>query len=222
LLHAKNKYNFLCNGQVSPKKECVVKPVFDHISQKFSERNTLEDQLSAVFYYGRAGLGEKCTCQRIGHALGQNLSNFMRRSKDICKMCHNIWERTQLKNEVLATDISYYSKASKIVFTLIEKLLRWVYVIAVGNCYSSPELFGLLNKHETGVVGTVRSDGKGLLDFMGGKGDERKLAVFIRKLMAAKWKDKRDVYMPSGMHNEEMQTAHDKKCGNETTAEGVH
>jgi hypothetical protein len=38
-------------------------------------------------------------------------------------------------------------------------------------------------------------------------------ASYRNKLMALKWKDKRDVYMIISIHDDEMGTIHDKKCG---------
>jgi hypothetical protein len=68
----------------------------------------------------------------------------------------------------------------------------------------------------------VRSNRKGLLRDMKKKLKKGEVAVsFRRKLMALKWKDKRDVHMLSSIHNEEMQTVRDKK-GGETNAESVH
>jgi aryl-phospho-beta-D-glucosidase BglC (GH1 family) len=40
------------------------------------------------------------------------------------------------------------------------------------------------------------------------------VAVSYRnKLMTLKWKDKRDVYMLISIHDDEIGTIHDKKCG---------
>jgi hypothetical protein len=124
---------------------------------------------------------------------------------------------TELNNEVLGIDISHYSKLSKTMFTLAEKLLRQVYIIGLDNYYSSPELFYMLNELETDAVGTVRSNRKGFLtDIMGKKIKKREVAVsFRRKLMALKWTDKRYVFMLSSIHDEEMQTVRDKKGGDQ-------
>jgi hypothetical protein len=103
-------------------------------------------------------------------------------------------------------EISPYSKPSKTVFNLAEKLLRQGYIIGLDNYYSSPELFDMLNNLETDAVGTVRSNRKGLpRDITEKKWKKGEMAVsFRRKLMALKWKDKRDVCMPSSIHDEEM------------------
>jgi hypothetical protein len=79
-------------------------------------------------------------------------------------------EDTELKKQVHGINISHYSKPSKIVFILAEKLLRQGYIIGLDNHYSSPELFYMLNELETGAVRTARSNRKGLLrDIMGRK-----------------------------------------------------
>jgi hypothetical protein len=69
---------------------------------------------------------------------------------------------TELKSEIYGADISHYSMPSKIVFTSAEQLLNQGYIIGLDNCYSSPELFSLLNKLRMDSVGTVRSNRKGL------------------------------------------------------------
>jgi hypothetical protein len=150
-------------------------------------------------------------------------SHFGMESFKLCKAkTGHVWNMlwytgkdTEQKNEVLGIDISHYSKLSKTVFTLAEKLLRQGYIIGLDNYYSSPELFDTLNKLETDAVGTVRCNRKGLLrDIMGKKLKKEEVAVsFRRMLMALIWKDKRDVCMLSSTHDEEMQTVRDKKGG---------
>jgi hypothetical protein len=44
---------------------------------------------------------------------------------------------TELKNEVLGISISHYSKPSKVVFTLAEKLLIQAFIIGLDNYYSN-------------------------------------------------------------------------------------
>jgi hypothetical protein len=99
------------------------------------------------------------------------------------------------------------------VFTLVEKLLRQIYIIALGNYYSSVELFDMLNELETDAVGTVRSNRKGLPGaIMGKKLKKGEVTVsFRRKLIALKWKSNREVCMLSNICSEEMQTVRDKK-----------
>jgi hypothetical protein len=124
---------------------------------------------------------------------------------------------TELKEKVLV-NISHYSKPSKIVFTLSKKLLRQDYIIRLDSYYGSPEIFGMLNSLETGAVGTVRSNRKGLpRDIMGKKLKKRDLVFsFRRKLMSLKLKYKRSVFMLGSLHDEGMQTVHYKRCGRKT------
>jgi hypothetical protein len=117
-----------------------------------------------IFYCGRAGLGGKFTSQRKDQVLGWNHSNFAKRRQDLCGICSGVQGRTELKNKVFGIDILYYSKPSKIVFTLAEKLFRQAYIIGLDNYCISPELFDLLNELETDAVGTVKSDRKDFLE----------------------------------------------------------
>jgi hypothetical protein len=89
------------------------------------------------------------------------------------------------------------------------------YISGLDNYYSSTELFDLLNQLHTDVVGTARSNRKGLpKDVMNCKLKKGEVAVSYRnKLMALKRKDKRDVCILSSIHGDEMKTVCDKKGG---------
>jgi hypothetical protein len=77
---------------------------------------------------------------------------------------------------------------------------------------SSPDLFHLLNKLYANAVRTVRSNRKGLLkDAMNCKLKKEVAVSFGNKLMALKWKNKRDVCMLNSIHDDEMKTVGGKK-----------
>jgi hypothetical protein len=191
--------NEVYRGQVSP-KFYNVKPVFDHLLGTFSASHVPENQLSIdeslLLWKGRLGWKVYIPKKR---------SRFDMESFKLCEAktgyIWNMWytgSETELKSEIHGIDISHYSKLSKIVLTLAEQLLTR----CLDNYYSSPELFDLLNQLYTDAVVTVRSNRKELpKDVMKCKLKKGDVAVSYRnKLMALKWKDKRDVCMLSSIH----------------------
>jgi hypothetical protein len=86
-------------------------------------------------------------------------------------------------------------------------------MVGLDNCYSSPQLSVLLTKLQTHAVGTVISNRKALPgNIMGRKLKKGEVEVSIRRrLMALKWKDKRDICMLNSIHNEEKRSVHDNK-----------
>jgi hypothetical protein len=78
-----------------------------------------------------------------------------------------------------------------------------------------------LNQLHTSAVGNIRSSRKGLPeDVINCKLKKGGVAVSYRnKLMALKWKDKRDVCMLISTHDNEMGTVCDKKCGSKQKLE---
>jgi hypothetical protein len=72
----------------------------------------------------------------------------------------------------------------------------------------------LLNQHHTNAVQNIRCNRKRLPeDVINCKLKEGVAVSYRNKLMALKWKDKRDVCMLISIHDDEMGTIHDKKCG---------
>jgi hypothetical protein len=135
------------NGQVPP-KSYKVKPVFDHLIHKFSESYIPKDQLSIdeslLLWKGR--LGWKMYIPKKRSCFG--MESFKLCEAKTGYAWNMLWytgKDTELKNEVLGIDTSHYSKPSKIVFTLAEKLNRQGYMIGLDNYCSSPELFDMLN-----------------------------------------------------------------------------
>jgi hypothetical protein len=103
-----------------------------------------------------------------------------------------------------------------ILFILADHLLNQDFVIGLDNYYNSPEFFSLLNQLHTDAVGNIISNRKRLPEdvinckLKKGKGGEA--VLYRNKLMALKWKDKRDVCMLISIQDDEMGTIYDKKC----------
>ena len=103
--------------------------------------------------------------------------------------------------------------STKIVMSLIKPLLKKGYCLTIDNYYTSPQLADLLISNLTDLYGTVRSNRKDLPDGLS-KEKLRKgeVTAFRRgKLMAMRWKDKKDVYLLSSIHNAEQQDVETRK-----------
>jgi len=96
-----------------------------------------------------------------------------------------------------------YGLASSSVLSLADQLLGKGYCITMDNFYTSPELLDILIKNKTDAYGTVRSNRRNLPDDFGKeklkRGDVR--AWQKGKMMALRWKDKKDVCVMSTVHN---------------------
>ena len=96
-----------------------------------------------------------------------------------------------------------YGVSTSSVFSLIDALLEKGYCVTLDNFYTSPELLEILIKHKTDTYGTVRSNRKNLpTNFAREKlkrGDVR--AWQKGKMVALRWKDKKDVCVMSTVHN---------------------
>jgi hypothetical protein len=92
---------------------------------------------------------------------------------------------------------------SKVVLSLVHPLLGKGYTVNMDNFFSSPALYDLLCRHQTDAVETLRSNCKGVPKELSGKklkkGDI--YAMYSRKLMVLRWRDKKDAYMLSTYHD---------------------
>ena len=92
-----------------------------------------------------------------------------------------------------------------IVMKMIEKYLYRGHNLYVDNWCSSPALFELLHQKKTGACGTVNVNRRGLSDFQAFDLNENEQVCFhTDKLLALRWKDKRDVHMISTIHGTEI------------------
>ena len=94
--------------------------------------------------------------------------------------------------------------AHRIVIDLLNSFLGKGHWVFTDNYYSSPELFLDILNHGTYVTGTVRSNRKHFPQFL----KDGKMEVVgsyhfatSRHLVAARWRDRRDVFMLSTAHN---------------------
>ena len=96
-----------------------------------------------------------------------------------------------------------YGISTSSVLSLIDGLLGKGYCVTMDNFYTSPELFEVLIQNKTDAYGTVRSNRRNLPpDFPKEKLKKGEVAAWQKgKMIALKWKDKKDVCLISTVHN---------------------
>lgn len=93
--------------------------------------------------------------------------------------------------------------STQVVLSLIEPLLDKGYCLMTDNFYTSPQLADFLVKRQTDTYGTLKSTRKEVpSEIRNKKLKKGDVIAFQRgKVMAMKWKDKKDVCLLSTIHN---------------------
>ena len=93
--------------------------------------------------------------------------------------------------------------SSQIVMTLLEPLFGKGYCLTTDNFYTSPQLAELLLSHKTDCYGTVKISRKEIpAQLKTRKLQKGQVSAYRRgKVLAMKWKDKRDVCLLSTIHS---------------------
>ena len=96
-----------------------------------------------------------------------------------------------------------YGMSTSSVLSLIDGLLGKGYCVTMDNFYTSPELFDILIQNKTDAYGTVRSNRRNLPpELPKQKLNKGEVVAWQKgKMMALKWKDKKDVCLMSTVHN---------------------
>ncbi|XP_068089543.1 piggyBac transposable element-derived protein 4-like [Hyperolius riggenbachi] len=98
---------------------------------------------------------------------------------------------------------SQYGIATSSVLTLTEPLLNQGYCVTTDNFYTSPELYEVLVQNKTDCYGTVRPNRRNMPSSFACK--KLKLGEIVAwqkgKIMALRWRDKKDVCLLSTVHN---------------------
>lgn len=107
---------------------------------------------------------------------------------------------------------SNYGMATSSVLTLLEPLLNQGYCVTMDNFYTSPELFEVLIQNKTDAYGTVRPNRRDMPSIFGKKKLKpgEMVAWQKGKMMAIRWRDKKDVCLMSTVHNTSTATVHTK------------
>jgi Transposase IS4/DDE_Tnp_1-like zinc-ribbon len=110
------------------------------------------------------------------------------------------------KDTLIDNKYAQYGLSTSSVLSLVDPLLDKGYCVVMDNFYSSPELFNVLLSRSTDAYGTVRPNRKGMPSEMKRKKINAGEMIAWRKdkLLAFKWKDKRDVHILSTVHGSTM------------------
>lgn len=94
--------------------------------------------------------------------------------------------------------------SSRVVLELSHSLLNKGYCLYLDNYYTSPDLTDKLIRRRTDCVGTMRVNRKGIPTEIKSKKLQKgnHIAMYRRKQMIMKWKDKRDIVMTSTIHDD--------------------
>ncbi|XP_068122252.1 piggyBac transposable element-derived protein 4-like [Hyperolius riggenbachi] len=122
-----------------------------------------------------------------------------------------IWNAIIYTGKGTQFDPSYsqFGLASASVLSLISPLLGQGYCLTTDNYYTSPELYEHLIRHKTDSYGTVRPNRRNLPSaFSAQKLKPGEITAWQKgKLMALRWKDKKDVSVLSTVHNTDTAAA---------------
>ena len=94
--------------------------------------------------------------------------------------------------------------SGSVVSTLMAPYLGKGHSLYIDNWYTSPQLAMFLHSHQTNMCGTVRPNWRGLPQLTKKLKKGEVEALHNNTMMALKWKDKREVFMLTTMHTDEM------------------
>ena len=178
--------------------------VYSMLQEKFQSVYTPERDVSIdeslMLYKGRLGWVQYIPMKRSRfgikyYMLCESSSGY------VWKFMIYVGKGTQISQEYPNLNM-----AAQIVMDLMKPLLRKGYRLTIDNFYTYPELVDILVQNYTDVLGTIRLNRKQLPD----KFKKEKLkkgqvrAVQRGKVMALRWRDKKDVAMISTVHNPAM------------------
>ena len=107
------------------------------------------------------------------------------------------------KDTVYHPDVAADSPiGSKVIYTLVNSLFGKGYCISMDNFFSSPQLYNMLCDNNTDSVGTLSANRNGVPKEIASKKLKKGeiAAIYTRRLMLLKWKDKKDMLMLSTFH----------------------
>lgn len=196
--------NNLMQENVPSRKLYKVKPILDHMRRKFMTTYIPEKYISVdeslVGWKGRLQWKQYIPSKR--KRFGMKL--FM-----LCESSSGY-----VYNFIIYTgaDTDYGHKyqdeplSARVVLALSDNLLDKGYCLYLDNFYTSPNLVDKLLRRRTDCVGTMRLTRKGVPEEIKSKKLEKgqTIAMYRRKQMLLKWKDKKDILMVSTVHDDNM------------------
>ena len=186
----------------SPDKLFKVRPLLDHLCDKFGEVYTPSCNISIdeslLLWKGRLGFKQYIPLKRARFGI----KCFM--------LCEDSGYTFKFKiytgRENVPPPAGALSVSERVVADLIEPLLDKGYHLYIDNWYTSIPLLKFLFDHGTLACGTIQSNRKGFPDPVKKAKLKRGEVKAYRsnELLSMKFKDKRDVLMLTTIHNEEM------------------
>ena len=97
-------------------------------------------------------------------------------------------------------------------FRILDIITRLGYCISMDNFFSLPQLYNMLWDNYTDSVGTLRANRKGVPKEIACKKFKKCeiAAMYTRRLMVLKWKDKKDVLMLNTFHDDNTKEIEDQ------------
>lgn len=179
-------------------------PVYQYLENKFKtsyvpERDITVDE-SLLLYKGRLGWVQYIPMKR---------ARFGIKFYMLCESTSGyVWSLIIYtgKGTKLDADFADFPMSSQIVLTLVKPLLRQGYCLTTDNFYTSPQLSDFLILNSTDSYGTVKVTRKEMPQSLRNKKLRKgEIAAERRgKVLAMRWKDKKDVVLLSTIHTMDM------------------
>ena len=197
----------------SPDKLFKLRPLIDHLFEKFQEvytptRNISIDE-SLLLWKGRLSFKQYIPLKRARFGV----KSFM--------LCEDSGYTYRFKiytgKEIVVPAQQELSLSEKVVADLMQPLLQKGYHLYTDNWYTSLPLYRYLYQHGTSACGTIRCNRKGFPEQVKNAKLKKGEIIAARsdELMALKFKDKKDVYMLSTIHANSMVHRPDRRHRNQ-------
>lgn len=201
-LHFSNNEDYNPNEHPNPKLNKIW-PIYEDFSKKFSKFYSLDRDVtideSLLLYKGRLGWKQYIPLKR---------ARFGIKSYLLCESKSGyVWSFIIYtgKGTVINQNYAAYGLTSQIVLSLMEPLFNLGHCLITDNFYSSPQLSDILLTKQTDTYGTAKANRKEMPPLMHTKKVPKgKIIGYQRgKLLALRWRDKKDIIMLSTVHNTE-------------------
>jgi len=208
-LHFCNNDDFDANTHPAPKLKKIWE-VYQMLLHKFQSTYTPQRDLSIdesmMAYKGRLGWVQYIPSKR---------ARFGVKFFTLCEsQTGYIWNSIIYcgKGTTFNEKYAQYGLSMSSVLSLVDALLGKGYCVTVDNFYTSPELLDILIRNKTDAYGTVRSNRRNLpSDFTRDKLKKGEVRAWQKgKMLALRWRDKKDICLLSTVHNATSSTVKTK------------
>ena len=211
-LHFNDNSHMPAPADPSPDKLFKLRPLLDHLFEKFQVAyvpscNISIDE-SLLLWKGRLSFKQYIPLKRARF----EVKSFM--------LCEDSGYTFSLKiytgRENVAPAVQDLSLSERVVADLMQPLLNKGYHLYTDNWYTSLPLYKYLHRQGTLACGTIRSNRKGFPEQVKNaklRKDEQ-IACRSDELLALKFKDKKDVFMLSTIHDDSMVNRPDRRHRN--------